>query len=395
MSFLSVFSTPPPAAALFVPSDRFFLRLVPLSPDLPVLEQAELALEASAPFPPAQLYWGCCVSPDRTQALVYAAHRRRFSAEELAEWKRAELVVPEIVALLGPASARDSIVRVVERERSLYGAAWTKDAAWPVAISARTLLEKPDGAAIDAFTKELAAKAGVSASGAQLLRAAPKARREDDFLYLEQPEIGAGFVGPQLVKADADALDVREREFLAKRRDEKRRGDLIWKLLLGGAAAAALALAFELGAAGISLIAKMQRARTVAQAPLVQRLETANGLVGRIDDLSRRQLRFFEMLSAVNEVRPRSIQFTRTGSNGRIGLDIDGKTSIADDVSTYETALRAVPGIERVEVNDTRLREGMTTFMLKVSFKPDGVPLMATPPAPAPASEPATTGGAQ
>lgn len=407
MSLFTAFSSQPPPAALFVPSDRFFLRLVPLAADLPVEEQVELALEGLAPFPPAQLYWGSCLAPDRAQALVYACHRRRFSPEELAAWSRAGLVVPGIVALCGPAPAKGPVLVVAEAGPALYGVAWTDGATWPVAAQARAFAEPADGAAIEKFSAELAAKAGFGLPGATVLKAtqAPQARWEDDRLIFEQPGEKKAFAGPVLPKADADLLDVRDREFLQKRREEKKRGDLIWKFLVGGLAAAALALVLELGAFGFAAAGKMQGARVAAQAPTVQRLETAHSLVGRIDELTRRQLRFFEMLALINESRPRSIVFTSTRSHGRIGLDIEAQTGNANDVGAYETALRALPAIESAQVGELRGRDGVTTFTMKVAFKADSIPLnaptpAATPPAegpaaaPAPGSAPAATGGA-
>lgn len=383
MSFLSAFSSPPPDAALFVPSDRFFMRLVPLAADLPLAEQAELALEGLAPFPPAQLYWGGCVSPDRTQALVYAAHRRRFSAEETAAWNRAGLVVPAMVALCGAAPAKGPVIALVESGDALHGVAWTEGATWPSAVQARSFPEKPDGATTDKFIAELAAKAGLSVAGTTVfsLIEGPVARWEDDRLIFEQPARGKLLAGPMLPKADADLLDVRDREFLQKRREEKRRGDFIWKLMLGGLVAAGLSLVLELGALGFSLVGRMQAERVAAQTPQVQRLETANGLVGRIDELTRRQLRFFEMLALINEPRPRSIQFTRTGSNGRNVLDIEAQTPNASDVGVFETALRALPAVESAQVGEIRGRDGVTTFTMKVAFKVQNIPVAAAAPA--------------
>ncbi|WP_438480161.1 hypothetical protein [Oleiharenicola lentus] len=388
MSFLSALSAPSPAAALFVPSDRFFLRLVPLAPELPAADQAQLALDGSAPFPPAQLYWGCCVSPDRTQALVYAAHRRRFSAEEVKAWDRAGLVVPSIVVLCGASPAKGPCVCVVEEGNALHGAVWAENATWPAHVQARSHAEKPDAAALEKFAAELAAKAGVSDARVLHVTATPTARWEDDRLIFEQQNGASLIKGPAMAKADADALDVREREFLLKHREEKRRGALIWKLMLAGGAAAVLALLCELGALGFMVVTKMQDARAKEREPLVQRLDVANALVNRVDELTQKRLRYFEMLTFVNDRRPASIQFSRTSNNGRSGLDIEAQTTNAGDVGTFENALRSTAEIQSATSSESRTREGVTTFTLKVAFKADFTAAPPQPPA-------VVTGGAQ
>ena len=106
----------------------------------------------------------------------------------------------------------------------------------------------------------------------------------------------------------------------------------------------------------------------------MQKLEIANTLTSRVDDLTHRRLRFFEMLSTINEPRPRSIQFNRTGTNGHHALEIEAQTSSADDVGTYEQALRKIAALEKVEIHDLRAREGVTTFGLSVAFKVETAP---------------------
>lgn len=363
-----------PVTARFVPSDRFFLRFVPLVPDQPALEQAGLALEGLAPFPPAQLYWGCCVAPDRASALVYAAHRRRFTAGETADWERTDLTVPDVVPLLGAAPAGPALL-IQADETSLIGAAWPAGAAWPVAVHARACAAPPTEQDRRHFAAELAARAGLPDAPATFLDGRPQARREGEKLILEfTGAAGAVLAATSLAHGEQDTLDIRDRAFLGRRRRERRQGEFIWKVLRTGAQAALLALVFELGSLALGLADRVQRTRVAAQAPVVEKLETAHGLATRVDELTHRRLRFFEMLAAINEPRPRSISFTRTGTTGRNGLEIEAQTASADDVGAYETALRNLAALEKVEIRDLRARDGVTTFGLTVAFKADAVP---------------------
>ena len=313
MSLLSNFNLRSPVAARFAPADRFHA-LRAARADLPALAQAELALEGLAPFPPAQLYWGCCVSPDRTSALVYAAHRRRFTPEETAEWERADLVVPDLLPLIGAASTGAGVL-VQSANTHLGGAAWAATAPWPVAVHARAFPETPSEDGRRQFAAELAAKAGLSGAPVRSVAGTPRARREGDQLIFELLDAAGGIIAATTVpRGDQDALDVRDRASLDKRRRDRGRGEFIWKLLLAGGVAALLAALLDVGALTFNLLNRALQTRLTAQAPLVQKLETANTLTSRIDELTHRRLRFFEMLSTVNEARPHSISFTRTGT---------------------------------------------------------------------------------
>ncbi|HEY0865657.1 MAG TPA: hypothetical protein VGD97_16245 [Lacunisphaera sp.] len=371
MRLLPNFTLRSSVAARFVASDRFFLRFVPLAPDLPALDQAALALEGLAPFPPAQLYWGCCVAPDRASALVYAAHRRRFTAEETADWERADLAVPDLLPLLGAAPAGPTLL-ILTGPAHMAGAAWTAGRGdWPAAVHARACAAAPTEQERRQFAAELAARAGVADIPVKWIDGRPQARREGDRLVFEQLDAAGTVLAATTTRlSEQDALDVRDRAFLERRRAERRRGEFLWKVLRTGAQAAALALVFELGSLSLLLLERAQQARVTAQGPVVQKIETAHGLASRIDELTHRRLRFFEMLAAVNEPRPASIQFTRTGTNGRNALEIEAQTGSADDVGAYEAALRNLAVLEKVEIRDLRARDGVTTFGLSLAFKP-------------------------
>lgn len=374
MRLLPDFTLRANVAAQFVPSGRFFMRFVPLTPDLPALGQAELALEGLAPFPPAQLLWGCWVAPDGTRALVYAAHRRRFAAGETGSWDQADLAVPDLLPLLGAAPGGPAVL-VLATETHLAGAAWADGSTCPRAVQARDIGGQPPEEARRQFAAELAAKAQLTDAPVRFVSGSPRARREGDRLHLELADAAGKVVtATSVAHTELDALDVRDRAFLDQRRRERRQGELIWRLLLTGAAAAGLALLLDLGTLALGGLDRRAQVRLAGEVPVVQRLETAHGLTSRIDDLTHGRLRFFEMLAAINGARPNSILFTRTGTTGRNGLEIEATTGNADAVGQYEAALRELETVERVEIRDLRARDGVTTFGLSVAFRPDAPP---------------------
>ncbi len=367
MSLLPDFALRPPVKVLFAPSDRFFLRVVPLAAGSSVAAQAELALEGLAPFPPAQLYWGCRVAPGGKTALVYAAHRRRFTAEETAAWADADLVVPDLLALLGsdPAGAA---LRLARSDSRLLGVAWSGDGAGPVAAQARGAGEETGD-----FVTSLAARAGLKeAPAAAWLAGTPAARREGAELVLEFLDVAGTAVVRTAVPAETrELLDVRDRAFLAERRRQRGRSDLVWRALLAGLGLAGVAGLCALGAVAFAQAARLQRAGNAAREPLVAHLATMHSLASKLDELTGRRLRFFEMVDTVNRPRPTSIVFTRVATHGRTGLEVEAQTKEASDIGAYEAALRKLPGLEHVETRDVRSREGLTTFGLVTDFRPE------------------------
>src|SRR2546423_6711550 len=104
-SFLSTLRAgPPPPRIALLPDALFFTRAIPIAASATAAEaavQVELALEAIAPFPLAQLYYGWFWLPGADHAFAYSAYRRRFTSGQSASWAGAEFVFPVSVALFG------------------------------------------------------------------------------------------------------------------------------------------------------------------------------------------------------------------------------------------------------------------------------------------------------
>jgi hypothetical protein len=368
MTALSALRLQSSVKVIFVPAERFFMRMVPLDPAFPAAGQMELALESLAPFPLAQLYWGGWVGPEGRVALVYAAHRRRFTAEETAEWAQADLVVPDVLPLLGERPEGAALRLWADRHR-LLGVAWTMTQPGPVAVLARDVGAEPSTEERRSFAGELAARAGCSgAPEIETVGGTPQARREGAKWVFEL----AGEPPARTPVADdvAELLDVRDRAFQNERRRARRRVDLVWRVLLGGLGLAAAALLLEIAAVGLGQAVRIQRTANALRAPQVARLQDMHALATRLEDLTAHRLGFLEMLDAVNRPRPDSILFTHVATVGRTGLEIQAQTAVPSDIVAYETALRLVPGLLSVETRELRAREGITTFSLGIGFKP-------------------------
>jgi hypothetical protein len=89
-------------------------------------------------------------------------------------------------------------------------------------------------------------------------------------------------------------------------------------------------------------------------------------------------------LNLVNTVRPETIQFIRTATNGLLTLEVEAQTGSSGDIDVFRAALNALAGCEKAEVVDPRSRDGLSTFRLVVTFKADAFKVVAEPVVPSP-----------
>ncbi len=364
-------NTPTAAPAIpLVAGDRFFIKEVALDPGAPASSQVELALEESSPFPLGQLFHGFVVSPDRRQALAYASYRRRFTAEEMTEWPESAAVLPGFLALVGTPPSRPRVVVQINGD-AVNGVAWNGQSGLPAAVGSRVLTDGPE-VHLTELVEDLRRRAGLPDNAeVQRLEGPVGVGSDDDGDAVFRIDGNETARIPAAALADAD---IRDKSFLhERRREEVRRRGWVWALT-GAVALVMLALGLEIAAFAWGTWNGRQRQQVAAQADEVRRIETAQTLATRIEDLTARQERPLEWLSLVSAARPRSIQFLRVVSNNDHSLTIDAQTPDAGAVGAYEAALRQRPELEQVETRDLRSREGMTSFVLAVRFKPANAP---------------------
>ncbi|HYC70704.1 MAG TPA: hypothetical protein VEB66_05825 [Opitutaceae bacterium] len=354
----------PPGAVVLATSERFFVRSVPLASDSPAAAQVELALEALSPFPLAQLYHGYATDAAGGHALVFAAYRRAFSAEETAGWGAADTVVPELALWLGASAPKQPAIWMRENDGLTELAAWDGRSSLPVFVQARRLEPGQE----DAWLEEVRARTGLPA-GASVRRAAGPLviRRDQRTLVIAT---AAGEFESRFGLGVLDQLDVRDKSALAANRGRAARDRVLWRAFAGTLAALAACALLDGGLAlGRSWLAK-RRALVATQAPVAARIEAAQDLAGRLEQIATQRVMPFEMLAAVNDRRPRTVEFTRVTTSGLWRMDIEAQTVNAGDLRDFETQLRRLGSVARVAVRDPRMREGLTTFRLEVEFKP-------------------------
>jgi hypothetical protein len=383
----SFFSTlragPPPPKVALLPDGLFFTRAFPVAAGATPAEaaaQVELALEAVSPFPLAQLYYGYHWVPGSEQAFAYAAYRRRFTADQVAEWDGAELVLPAFAALLG-AHVEPATTVVLASTEGLTAIHWGAD-RMPSAVLFRPFPPAPAGEAEEISVKAAADRERLrdelvrSFEGSRRvieLEAPPAAdpsRRDRDYTFRSGPLVSA------LPVSVSTAVDVRDKGDLAALRGAQKRDVILWRVAVGCAAAFLLLALGELALEGGRQWQKVRVAKQNAQRPLVDKIMASQALANRIDELATKRLLPFEMISIISEKKG-DIQFTRAytkkSEKGIYTIFIDAKTNNNGQVPIFKSALKELPACENVESADEHTRNDTTTFTLIVTFKPEAL----------------------
>jgi hypothetical protein len=397
-------SGPPPPKVALLPSALFFTRTVAVTPGAAPAEaaaQIELALEAVAPFPLAQLYYGWFWPAGAEQAFVYAAYRRRFTAEQTAAWDGAEVVLPEFAAAFG--AQLDPAAALVFHAPDALTAVLRGSAGLPSRIvSAALAPEATDAdraAARDGLLRDLGGSKSVVDLTAPLAPGPAESDREIEFR--------SGDFVSRLPAAVLAALDVRDKGELAALRNARRRDVVLWRTAVGLAASLVLLGLGELALVGGRMWQQSRNRQVAAQKAEVDRISGIHELTGKIEELATKRLRPVEMLMQLvgenYDRKPDEIWFTRVQSDttrGLYSIFVEGVAANAALVNSYEATLRKVPQIEKADIQISGSIGQQAKFLLTAVFKPDAFPPVAAPaveataaapekaPAPAPAAAP-------
>jgi hypothetical protein len=362
-----------------LPDGLFFVRAVEVPAGLAPAEvgaQVELALEALAPFPLAQLYHGYFWTPGAGRALVFAAYRRRFTADQVAAWDGMELVLPTFAALLGGAVPPSTTV-LLASPAGLTGIHWD---AGPVPAQVCFLPVAPEASeedrarVRDELLRRWPSREIIDLPEAPVAEPAPSDR---------ELVFASGAFVSRLPRESAAALDLRDKEELALLRRGRGRALLLWRVLVGCFAAALAMGAGELALLGGGLWQTTRLALLHAQAPAVEQIITAQSLANRISELSTKRLLPLEMLTAIvgphDELKPASVVFLRMYTTGELGLTVEAQTSNPGDINAYHDALAALPAVAAVTATNLRQQNNVTNFTLVIGFKPRVLQPLAGP----------------
>ncbi len=368
-SLSRLFKDAKPQEAAMLPGNRFFVRRLSVEGD-DVPGQVNLALEAISPFPLEQMLVGFVTSADGKQVLAYAAHRRRFTAEESFAWPEDCQVVPEFLALCGHRPAADGIV-VHRSDERLTALAWKAGDELPAAIVVAELADTDEAAiAREAATRaDLATETPVENVTGGLAGAIV----EGDLIL--KGEFEGTFTIPQ---KGLDDSDIRDSDFLAERRKKERLNLILWNAARLGAAVLVVSLLLDIAGGVVGMRRASLEVANEARRPLVEDIEASQAITSRILELGVKRLLPMEMLALVNEKRPATVEFTniqceikkaKDSTIAKPMMTVDAKTPNAGDISDFLKAVQAMPEVEAATNSEPRVRDTSTTFRIEITFK--------------------------
>jgi hypothetical protein len=357
---------------VLVPDAVFFSRSIAVAAGASgadVVSQVGIALEALSPFPLAQLYHGYYWPEGDPRALAFAAYRRRFTADQLAEWSGAEHVMPAFAAILGCDAGAGTTV-VLSAADGLTAVHWDEGRVPSVVLHHPLAADATEEARAQARARLIGSTGG--ARKVLDLPSPPVAQpgSSDSELVFE-----AGGVVSRLPAAVAAALDIRDKADLEALARARRLDLILWRAMIGALAACLVLALGELALVGTGLWQAVRVAKVAAQRPTVDRIMEEQDLARHIGDLSTKRLLPLEMISTVSpEVAipktPTSIQFLRAQTSGLYTIMVEAQTTNAGEIAGYKTALEQVPACEKVEIQNQRARDNVVSFTLVVTFKP-------------------------
>jgi Fe2+ transport system protein FeoA len=364
-----LFKDAKPQEAAMLPGNRFFVRRLTVEgEDVP--GQVNLALEAISPFPLEQMLVGFVTSADGKQVLAYAAHRRRFTAEESFAWPEDCQVVPEFLALCGHRPKTDAII-VHRGDDRLTALAWKAGEELPLAIVVAELADADEAG----IAREAAIRADLPADIAvEKVTGTLSGSIVERDLVLKREGNGT-FTIPQ---KGLDDSDIRDSDFLAERRKKERLNLILWNAARLGAAVIVVSLILDLAGMVVGLRSSSLEAANEARRPVVEDIEASQAITSRILELGVKRLLPIEMLALVNEKRPATVEFTniqcelkkaKDSTIAKPMMTVDAKTPNAGDISDFLKAVQAMPEVEAATNSEPRVRETSTTFRIEITFK--------------------------
>ena len=364
-----LFKDAKPQEAAMLPGNRFFVRRLTVEgEDVP--GQVNLALEAISPFPLEQMLVGFVTSADGKQVLAYAAHRRRFTAEESFAWPEDCQVVPEFLALCGHRPTTDALI-VHRGDERLTALAWKAGDELPLAIVVAELADADEAG----IAREAAARADLPADVAvENVTGALSGSIVEGDLVLKREGNGT-FTIP---KNGLDDSDIRDSDFLAERRKKERLNLILWNAARLGAAVIVVSLILDLAGMVVGMRSSSLEAANEARRPVVEDIEASQAITSRILELGVKRLLPIEMLALVNEKRPATVEFTniqcelkkaKDSTIAKPMMTVDAKTPNAGDISDFLKAVQAMPEVEAATNSEPRVRETSTTFRIEITFK--------------------------
>jgi Tfp pilus assembly protein PilN len=159
-------------------------------------------------------------------------------------------------------------------------------------------------------------------------------------------------------------------------------GKRLWLSLKIAAGTGAVILTLDIISAVSDWVVSSRENTIASQTPEVTRVENNQQLLDKLNQFYNQELKPFELLDILNEVRPRSIYFTDVISQNFNDIEVRGMASNVEEVNAYTSTLDEAPEVISVELIDILTRQGQVNFTLKAKIDinpPETLPALDDP----------------
>lgn len=371
---------------VLVPGHDCFGISAPLPPGTLESEHAGIALlaiEQASPFPVEHLATGHIVPGTGGGIVATAVYRRKLAPADLETLTDAQAVLPDYSAFLCARTVPTNAVVVLETPSCVTALDFSGDSAPQRIVSRAVKAGEGSDPAAKAREQVLAkVHAGARTVHRYRLGDVPVQQRGTRLRFNWEPVGPAPAVDCEMPERVAWAQDLRDSEQSAARRKAAGRE----RAAVGICNVLVLLLVLLLVGEGLLILGGIwisgREGVLAGTAPAVQQIESDFEVSNRLDAYGASKPMPLELLAYINDLRPRSIYFTRASFDSPAQMTIDAATGNLADVNEYEAALKRAPGLALVETRKTAAREGGATFQLILAFRPGFNPDAGPAPAP-------------
>jgi|GEM_PF-2441514 len=377
-----------------VPGNWFVARSVAIPEDLDsrgLADFLELHVEEMSPFVLEQLYHGFYRADGGRRAFVYAALDQRLKSQVEGDTE-ADHILPDFGMGFGLKFPQASLIYFYH-ESVLSGVLYPADDPVPqmvvsLPVSGEELTEEALAPIREKIRKRMRRNLALGGTDpeAHPVRDADEVSVNERVFKLKASGDDLGNdedreLVPLFDEEDAQAWplpamktqtlwesDIRKPSSKMELRRTRLWNHRLWTAMLGLAACFLVLLLLEGGALVFSGLAKSETELAASRETEVSEIMAMAEMSLKISDVTRHQLLPFEMLDAINQVRPKDVYFTKMDTEGSLSLKFDGIGLRAESVGEFERLLGDLSFVESATISNQTVRQNRTSFKLEVKF---------------------------
>jgi len=357
------------------PGHIFFCRRLEIPADVEDSEREsylQLQLEGMSPFPLEHLQFGFYVDSAKRYAFIYSGYRRSFDNAEMSEWSKQEVVIPEfsVGVLAGKGEEGSPLLLVSDSSISYFE--FDDLSEIPCYFESFPRNSGEDGAVrpasedLEDVTERLKSRIGEECL--RIWNAITKITIEQKKFELQAMEAGK-LITVQVEREVLWDMDLRDPESVEQAKQEEQRNVLIWRVVLGVAAALALLLFGELLWFGERAYLNLRQDWNAEQSPIVERIISQQTTINELLSFQDSDLVPFDMLVAIQPFLTDAVWFTKVETNGTNSLKVFANATSNGQVNQFKARLERFVKIDTVELENIQSRPGGATFTAFLNFK--------------------------